>query len=461
MQDTEPEIISENYIDILVEKIVSGRNVFLHGPGGTGKSYTIRHAVTDLRQRGYKVACTAATGIAAVNLSTNCLVAFTLHKWGIGGLSDRSSSQLIDDISKKCHLVKRWRETNILFIDEISMIGEDFFTKLSTIAKHFRREPDRPFGGLRIVVSGDFLQLPPVKDKWVFTSPAWGECNFDVMSFLVPKRYENEQWFRTLLRIRCGQPSPEDIELLRSRKQAYNDLLTNVSGQQDYIVLPTNLYSTRNSADSINTTELARLVGEECIFESYDEIIFKDEYRSLPQHRQFKTKAFYDPFLDDAIPRKISLKVGAQVMLKWNVDTGNGLANGSRGVVTRIFDNSVEVKWVNDSITVVGPETWEKCDEDAIALRTQIPLVLAWAMTIHKSQGCTLDKVVCDLGKEIFSAGQAYVALSRVRSHEGLYLRSFLPSVIFADAHALEYLGLNNTKQPEPHSEIVLENVNE
>jgi ATP-dependent DNA helicase PIF1 len=129
--------------------------------------------------------------------------------------------------------------------------------------------------------------------------------------------------------------------------------------------------------------------------------------------------------------------------------------------VTRIFDNSVEVKWVNDTITIIGPETWEKCDEDAIALRTQIPLVLAWAMTIHKSQGCTLDKVVCDLGKEIFSAGQAYVALSRVRSHEGLYLRSFLPSVIFADAHALEYLGLNNTKQPEPHSEIVLENVNE
>jgi ATP-dependent DNA helicase PIF1 len=447
---------NENAVDTLVKSIMDGKNVILHGPGGTGKSYTIRHAVTELRRRGFNVACTAATGIAAINLSGEGMTAYTIHKWGLGGLADKPVADLIKHIRTKPYLSERWRTTSILFIDEVSMIGEELFTKLSKIAKHFRKNPNPlipqlPFGGIRVVVSGDFLQLPPVKDDWVFKSDEWKECEFEIQHFLSPKRYDDVEWFNTLLRIRCGHPSPEDIALLQSRKDAYTNLLHEES-DSEYVILPTNLYSTRLSSDSVNSTELAKLPGEATIYEATDEIIFNEKYDRLPPHRKFKTTAYYEPFLDDSIPKRISLKVGAQVMLKWNVDTEGGLANGSRGVITGIFEDGVRVMWAIGKETLVTPETWEKQDEDALALRTQFPLVLAWAMTIHKSQGCTLDKVVCDIGKEIFSAGQVYVALSRVRSPAGLYLRSFVPSAIFADVDALEYLGLKAT----PSDEVVV-----
>jgi ATP-dependent DNA helicase PIF1 len=430
--------------DELLALLVKGKNVLLHGPGGTGKSYTIRNVVTELRNQGFSVACTAATGIAAINLSGEGMTAMTMHKWGIGGLGDKPIQYLIQDISSKKYIVDRWRSTSILFIDEISMIGKDFFTKLSQIAKYIRRSTE-PFGGIRVVASGDFLQLPPVGDGgWVFNSSEWEECDFQKVDFIIPKRYEDQRWFQTLLRIREGKPSDEDISLLESRKEAYDNLVRqrNQDLRTGYVVLPTNLYSTKNSTDQINYRELEKLPGEEIEFEAGDEVRWFDTYLDRPISRRHKTSAYYDQFLDDAIPRKVSFKVGAQVMLKRNIDQEAGLVNGSRGVVVEIPSETycVKVKWTNDLITTVTPITWEKIDEDAIASRTQIPLVLAWAMTIHKSQGCTLDRVVCDVGKEIFSPGQAYVALSRVRSIEGLYLRSFIPKSIFADADALKYL---------------------
>jgi ATP-dependent DNA helicase PIF1 len=413
----------------------------------------------------WSVACTAATGVAAVNLSGGEVRTSTLHSWGLGSKGEMPLDQLIKNIRTNPKLVRRWTGTRVLIIDEISMISADLFYKMSKIGSFFRKN-DQPFGGIIIVASGDFLQLPPVNGEWVFSSPEFERCAFEKISFLTPWRYlsrdgveedvEGMRWYKLLSNIREGRPSEQDILLLESRKEAYNDLLrgrlntsviTNGSAsiptREEYVILPTNLYSKRADADRVNAIELKKLNTQEYTFTAYDEFSWFDSYTTLPEWKKIKTKENYISSLEDAIPKKITLKQGAQVMLKWNVDVEMGLANGTVGVITAINAQSIKVKWENSLETFVEVVTWVKEDEDAYASRTQFPLVLSWAMTIHKSQGCTLKRAVCDIGSDIFSPAQAYVAISRVERASGLFLRSFIPSVLYASDEALKFLGIS------------------
>ena len=197
------------------------------------------------------------------------------------------------------------------------------------------------------------------------------------------------------------------------------------------IVKPTVLNSRRIDVDFENDQELEKLGGPTKDFAAFDEF--------QPRNSHARAEHYFKQ-LDDAIPKYIYLKVGAQVMLKANLDIPGGLANGSRGVVTEILDAGVKVKWNNGKTTLVAKHTWLQEDKDGKAMRSQIPLILAWSLTIHKVQGCTLDLAVCNLGPSIFCPGQAYVALSRVRSLSGLYLSELYPSVINADQDALAYV---------------------
>lgn len=436
-----------------------GDSVILHGPGGVGKSYTFKECVRIFRDElQMKVGLTATTGIAAINLSGNneegvmdashndhhhpYLIASTIHSWGVKGLLDRPIEDIIHTVMKNSQLVSRWRSTGVLFIDEISMLGADSFTKLSLLSKHVRQCPNEPFGGIRLVVGGDFYQLPPVKEKWVFQSPEWLAIPFKKIEMTEPKRYADPGWFSVLLRARCGTPSDEDVEIFKTREKAYISLMGDIQSHPEDVIhriIPTRLYSINSEVERFNLNELNKLPGAVTTFKSADEI----EWREGREHLKpkYKTKDHYTPFLDDAIPSLISLKVGAQVMLKWNIDTSIGLANGSRGVVTQISGHTVYVKWNNGLHTPVDIVTWMKCDEDGVAYRTQIPLINAWAVTIHKSQGCTLDSVVIDIGRGIFTPGQAYVALSRVRTLEGLFIQNFIKEKIYADPEVVEYLS--------------------
>jgi hypothetical protein len=184
--------------------------------------------------------------------------------------------------------------------------------------------------------------------------------------------------------------------------------------------------------------ELDKLETEEYIFVATDTFLPRTKWS-----RQDK----YTAILDQAIPDKISLKIGAQVMLKANLDISSGLANGSRGVIVDITEENIDVKWLNGRTTHVTFYTWESEDKEGCASRTQIPLILAYSITIHGCQGCTLDYVICDLGGSIFSNGQAYVALSRVRSSEGLFLKDFIPQRIMVDADALEFIDSMTTNE--------------
>jgi len=425
--------MDQTLVSILTE-IENGQSLFLLGPGGTGKSFIIRHIAAILASKGKKVACTAATGIAAINLSVPeaHIAGSTIHSWAGVGLADQPPLKLVARITHDERARKRWLETDVLFLDEISMVGAILMDKLDYVGRSIRRTPNKPFGGIQLICSGDFLQLPPVKEKWAFQSMVWiNDLGSSLIHYLLdePKRYEDRDWFDMLLRIRKGHQTKEDIKFLRTRQIAYDAWLKTIT-KDALIVKPTVLNSRRMDVDFENDQELEKLSG------SLRDFVAVDDFKPRNNHARVE---HYMKQLDDAIPKYIHLKVGAQVMLKANLDISEGLANGSRGVVIGMFDTGVQVKWRNNKTTMVASHTWIQEDKDGKAVRNQIPLILAWSLTIHKCQGCTLDYAICNLGPSIFCPGQAYVALSRVRSSDGLFLSEFYPSSIKADQDALEY----------------------
>ena len=429
-------------------------SVLLHGPGGCGKSYTIRLLYKKLRALGKKVSCTATTGIAALNLSEGKIKTRTLHSWAGVGLARESSYKLVAKIKANFIYRRRWQDVQVLIIDEVSMLGASFFKKLDAIARAVRNK-DEPFGGIRLVVSGDFLQLPPVKDTWIFETQEWKDLCIECVAFTDPKRYDDMEYFQSLLRIRRGGPSKADFEMLQERVDAYDQYLLEEMDDDKITVKPTLLYSRKRNVEAYNSSQLQDLPAKE---ESYTG---EDFYKSSrPNVRREK----YELMLDDAIKKTIILKVGAQVMLKANLDVDDGLVNGSRGVVTETGIGYVDVKFRgHDEDTRITPHTWSVEDDDMNAARTQIPLILAWAATIHKSQGCTIDFAVCDIGSSVFEDGQAYVALSRVRNRAGLFLSDLHEGAIVANEAAVRYVNAMETEEVKflirftaPHTQKML-----
>lgn len=425
------EVHSEQLQDIL-KAIDNGENILLHGPGGTGKTYTLRKIAVHVSRQNRKIACTATTGVAAIGLnnSEHSLSATTLHSW--------AGVKLARDVSKKLHALvendsrakKRWLSTDVLILDEVSMLGADLIDKLDYIGRHIRQCED-PFGGIQLIFSGDFMQLPPVKDKWCFKSYAWKEFHLRSFIFEESKRYDDENYFQLLLRIRSGKHTEKDLKVLRARRRAYQKFMKVLAETDSLdVIRPTVLFSKKSDVERYNERELAKLPGQ-----TY-EFIAEDKFKS------FNNNARYDHYirlLDDAIPKAIPIKIGAQVMLKRNLDVAGGLVNGSRGVVSDVSSDSITVRFLNGAVLATNNESWVIEDKDGKASRAQIPFILAWALTIHKCQGSTLDLAVCDLGPSVFAPGQAYVALSRIRNLKSLLISDFYGPSIQTCRTALKY----------------------
>lgn len=443
----------------IVKKILVGDNILLHGPGGCGKSYTIRLVYRKLRSLGKKVACCATTGIAALNLASSDAIGSiktrTLHSWAGIGTGDAPVTKLIEKIKAHYEHKRRWEETQVLIIDEVSMLGASLFKKLDLIARIVRGRRDEPFGGIRLVMSGDFLQLSPVKDDWIFQTKEWGDLKLNCVPFTEAKRYDDPEYFQALLRIRRGVQTDDDIAMLQARVTAYDEYLARQVDTTTLEVKPTLLYSRNRDVDAYNLSQLNSL---ESPVRKYTA---EDHYKPLRPRVQ---KEKYEIMLDDTIGKYLQFKIGAQVMLKANLDVDDGLVNGSRGVVTAIGIDYVDVKFRNHEFaTRIIAHTWSIEDDDMEASRTQLPLILAWASTIHKSQGCTIDFAVCDIGSSVFADGQAYVALSRVRNREGLFLSVLHPSVIKANDDAVRYVNKIESREVKmlfrftaPHTQKML-----
>jgi ATP-dependent DNA helicase PIF1 len=395
-----------------------GASFFLTGPGGVGKSYVIRAISQD---EGVHV--TALTGCAAVLLEN----ATTLHAWAGIGLGNSDLVSTIRSVRSNVHAKKRWLNVKTLVIDEVSMLTGDLFDKLNNLAKALRKNTE-PFGGIQLILSGDLYQLPPIdKDKgFVFECDAWHECMSYVVTLSRIVRQTDTKWQTILNKLRTGVCDNKCLKLLTPR------IVDTLTPDHDGIV-PTRLFCKRVDVDEMNARELLAIRQP---IRTYEAVVRVDD----PKTYTSKEIATAVEWMDKYMPYKPILKlcIGAQVMLIVNLDPANGLVNGSRGVVTKISGDTPVVKFMNGMEIPIEKHAWAH-DAYPGLTREQYPLVLAWAITIHKSQGQTLDSAVVDCGLSVFEYGQIYVALSRVKSLDALYLLDFEPRKVMANPVVKEF----------------------
>ncbi|HSA76289.1 MAG TPA: DEAD/DEAH box helicase [Nitrosarchaeum sp.] len=436
-------------LENILKIIRSGKNIFITGPAGCGKTFLLKKIYMMLSSEGYKVGLTATTGVAAVNLSNSStkVYASTFHRWAGIGTGEDDCDILIQRILQYGSTVSRYLKTHILIIDEISMFGAKLLGKIDFIMRKMREKED-VFGGMKIIFSGDFLQLPPVKDEFVFESPIWKQL--DILTIFQDncKRFDCEDYWNLLKKVRCGLHMQSDFETLRQRCDAYVSLNKNIEEKEKRGVTlkPSLLFSRKADVAQQNSTELEKLKTPRFTFEAKDFLV-------ALQNKPLKNKlSYYQRIVDDSIDQFLTLKVGAQVMLKLNISVADGLINGSRGVITDIAKNSavsdyeITVQFSNGKIQIIKRMVWTIESKKFKFTRSQYPLMLAWAITIHKIQGCTLDYCVCDLGGAIFCAGQAYVVLSRVRNIGSLYISNLSEKSFMVDKKALTFLEEERAK---------------
>ena len=386
----------------------TGANVFLTGEPGSGKTHTVNQYVGWLRSRGIEPAITASTGIAATHIH-----GMTVHSWsGIGIRRDLSPYDL-DKITQNKRVVGRVCDTSILIIDEVSMLSAGTLAMVDVVCREIRRK-DKPFGGLQVVLVGDFFQLPPVMRKeddgqvsfdtgeiektsnFAFSARVWEALNPIVCYLSEQHRQEDKDFLDLLSGIRRGSFTSDHHALLQKRR--------NVSGRGGL----TQLYSHNADVDRINDVELGNIVGR------------ASEFAMTCQGKDTLVATLKRGCLS---PETLSLKVGARVMFTKN-DVERKFVNGTLGVIAGFSKESGYpiVKTNSGRTFAVEPLEWHIEDGGRVLARiAQIPLRLAWAITVHKSQGMSLDGAHMDLS-QAFEYGQGYVALSRVRTLAGLTL---------------------------------------
>lgn len=400
------------------DAVAAGKSIFITGPGGTGKSYLIQALYHLLPDRvGKLVGVTALTGCAALLLGR---FAKTLHSWTGIGLGRQEAATLVTSIRRSNGALRRWRHTDILVIDEVSMLTPELLEKLDQVARLVRMK-DLPMGGLQIVFVGDFYQLPPVvkaedgrrEMKFVFESPLWKEIVRETIQLQQIVRQADPVFQQVLHEARRGELSSQSITILKNRQ--------GLDWQQE-LIRPTLLFTRRAEVDLVNEKNFKALQGERRPF--HVETVFApfETLRGLTEQSPNVKRAIEKLDKDSPYVSELVLAIGAQVMLLVNKYPEAGLVNGSRGVVVG-FDSTGGplVQFRCGGPVLISATTWES-DEIEGVFRKQIPLRLAYAITIHKAQGATLDCALIDIGTSTFEYGQAYVALSRVKSLESLYV---------------------------------------
>ena len=441
-------IILSDEQQIAFDLFKKGKNVFLSGPGGSGKSCLIKEMVNYCRERGVRVDVCALTGCAALLLE-GCK-AKTIHSWAGIGLANGPIEETAKRLAKHKRKGENWKTVHVLIVDEVSMMSKKLFELLNLCGKMVRKS-ELPFGGIQLVFSGDFFQLPPVPsrdqedtDKFCFESPQWYEVFPKVNHVLLKKifRQDNALFSKILNQIRVGKIS----------KNSCAELKTHVGKKksEEMKVRPTLLYPRRHQVEKTNERELNALDGEEHIY-NMSRVPESDALMEIftPVEREICKKALPQEKENEYLflkkgancDSRIVLKLGAQVMCTVNLemDSEKPICNGSQGIVVDFTsDGFPVVEFYNGVRRKMGKHKWKSEKIPSVQVG-QVPLMLAWALTIHKCQGATLDIAEMDLGNRIFECGQTYVALSRVRSLDGLYLKSFDPYKIRVNSKVIKF----------------------
>ena len=420
-----------------LERIKLRKNIFLTGPAGAGKSFLIRAIVGWATDTRLQIGLTAMTGCAALLLGSG---AKTLHSWAGIGLGRGDAQTLAGRMIRQTK--EKWKRTDVLVVDEISMMTPELLAKLDIIGRVIRCN-HAPFGGIQIILCGDFFQLPPVvrgisgevMGRFAFESSHWKELNLEPVVLKRIERQADLEFQQLLNECRVGRPSEASINLLKSRQGLDWKSLT---------IKPTLLFSRNADVDAINEKNLYALNKPLKPFEAKTSIRVSIEHRNAEIPTGDTLFRYIERLDNDSNYAKVlTLCLGCQVMLLVNKDVDHGLVNGSRGVIVDFQANGLPVVQFRQGAPIpIDYHEWESNDSPVL-FRSQIPLRVAYALTIHKSQGATLDCALIDIGKSTFECGQAYVALSRVRNIESLYVWNLDPSRIHAHSTVVQFYETN------------------
>lgn len=461
--------LSEQQQNVLT-KFDKGENMFLTGSAGTGKSFLIHKMYTSTVALSYKeIQICAMTGIASVllnNFSRVTCKAKTIHSWSGIQLCNTDRESIIRRVLKKKRVCNEWKKIHILIIDEVSMMSCYMFDILEELARTIRKNA-RPFGGIQVIFTGDMFQLPPIGDGGIpesypfcFESSRWlgvfPETNHIELTHIY--RQNDPVYINLLNRVRLGEITEEDKAVLKAR-----------IGLDNTGVVLTKLFPIRINVDRINQYEFNKIQEPEFHFplkgstglktwlESGEP--FSKDVVAVCQQASMTDLEQEVQILKSQLPycvENLVLKKGAVVMCVANLDIERGICNGSQGRILNILVDQIRMANVNGLIQPVKMDIpvvefnngviydgfevkyWQSQNIPSVAIG-QVPLILSWASSIHKSQGMTLSHAEMDLGNQVFEYGQAYVALSRVKSLDGLYLTHFNPTKIKANPRVVEF----------------------
>lgn len=436
----------------------AGMSVFITGAAGAGKTYVLNRAIRAMRDQGLSVAVTASTGIAATHLNGR-----TIHSWSGVGVAECITSQLMKTIRSRRR--KQLQAADVLVIDEVSMMHAWLLDMVEEVCRTIRRD-DRPFGGLQVVLSGDFFQLPPVsvsgrnrdlialsdefiaaRDRYaqsgknpegfISESFAWDALNPTICYLTEQHRQDHGRLLQVLNDIRADRVTDEDRHILTTR----------VGLMPEKMDVSVHLFPTNKQADELNNRQLAALDGDAHEFTSS---------ASGPLMMVDKLKKSM------LAPEHLVLKIGATVMALRN-DQNKQYVNGSLGTVVNFTSEKQGgwpiVEFENGHVVTIKPVCWEMMDgETVLASVAQVPLRCAWAITIHKSQGMTLERAVMDL-RRTFAPGMGYVALSRVEKLSGLYLQGLSDRVFLVSQQAVDLDGALRNASEQVSNRLACEGI--
>jgi len=424
---TEPDpsiaLLGEDQRRVLREVTTDHTPAFITGKAGTGKSFLLRVLVHELRRkyRSHKVFVTASTGVAASQLG-----GLTIHAFAGVGLGKGPVAALLQRLDQPGNRKarKRWTTAEVLVVDEVSMLDGNYLDKINEVAQVVRKD-NRPFGGIQVILCGDFLQLPPVKEGFpapdgsifAFEAKCWGSLVARRYLLTHSYRQQDDEFLALLNDVRHARLPPGSVSdrLLRECLDRQLDVSDRIT--------PSELFANNLSVDEVNDEALERLANT-----TKEKV---RTYRAVDDGEQLEA------LRDCNAPQELRLVTGAQVVLLKNLDVQRGLVNGAKGIVTGFYEDADQgfiprVRFIirnrqRTEETLVWPDKWQVQDgEECIAVREQIPLRLAWALTIHRCQGMTLSKVSIELA-DCFAPGMAYVALSRATCLANVHLKSYDP----------------------------------
>jgi ATP-dependent DNA helicase PIF1 len=397
--------------------VKNGHNIFLTGSAGTGKSYTLKSIVHYLDINNIEYGLTALTGCAAVLINGQ-----TIHSYLYMGIS-RNVDEIYANIEKYKGTLHKFKKLRVLIIDEISMMDNELFEIIHHLLVRIKGI-QKPFGGIQMILVGDFHQLPPVNYNYCFTCELWNDLNLVPIVLTEIIRQKDDNKLQQLLEdIRNGNKlTDETIEILKSLV---------ISKPIDSDVKPTRLYPINTNVDKINKYEFQKLLKENNNYKmTYKPMInIKDSKIDLNQY-------------------EITLTPNTQVMVIRNISLDDKLFNGTRGIVVELKEKSVIIKDIYNKYHEINYYTDINKNVKGVRQNLQIsflPLKLAYAISIHKSQGASIDNLEIDIGEDVFTTGQLYTALSRATNINNLRLINFSPSSFILNENIKKFY--NNLKK--------------